>query len=53
LKTELSALERKIKVSLERQSQPKESNLEKTEKENEMVVAEEKRSFYQPKGCRL
>jgi hypothetical protein len=53
LKTELSALERKIKVSLERQSQPRESNLEKAEKENEMVEVEEKRSLYQPKGCRL
>ena len=53
LKTELSALERKIKVSLESQSQPRESNLEKAEKENEMVEVEEKRSLYQPKGCRL
>ena len=53
LKTELSALERKIKVSLESQSQPRENNLEKAEKENEMVEVEEKRSLYQPKGCRL
>ena len=53
LKTELSALERKIKVSLERQGQPRENNLEKAEKENEMVEVEEKRSLYQPKGCRV
>lgn len=53
LKTELSVLERKIKVSLERQSQPHESNLEKAEKENEMIVSEEKINLYQPKGCRI
>ena len=53
LKTELSVLERKIKVSLERQSQPHESNLEKAEKENEMAELEEKRNPYQLKRCRL
>ncbi len=53
IKTELSVLERKIKVSLERQGQLRENNLEKAEKENEMVVAEEKRNLYQPKGYRL
>lgn len=53
LKTELSVLERKIKVSLERQSQPQESNLEKAEKQSEMIVAEEKRNPYQSKGYRL
>jgi len=53
LKTELSVLERKIKVSLERQSQPQESNLEKAEKVNEMAEVEEKRNLYHPKGCRL
>ncbi len=53
LKTELSVLERKIKVSLERQSQPKESNPEKAEKEKEMAEVEEKRNFYQSKGCIL
>ncbi|MDC7217961.1 MAG: helicase-related protein, partial [Spirochaetales bacterium] len=53
LKTELSVLERKIKVSLERQSRPQESNPEKAEKEKEMAEMEEKRNFYQSKGCRL
>ncbi|SHJ95919.1 Helicase conserved C-terminal domain-containing protein [Tangfeifania diversioriginum] len=53
LKTELSVLERKIKVSLERQSQPQESNLEKAEKENEMIEVKESRNLYQPKGCSL
>jgi 23S rRNA G2069 N7-methylase RlmK/C1962 C5-methylase RlmI len=50
LKTELSVLERKIKVSLERQSQSKESNnMEKTENEKEIVVVAEKRKNYKTK----